>query len=360
MKILFIAPLPPPTTGHSICSVILYNHLVLQNDVKLVNLSKNNFKNGKFEFSRFIQVIKIYFYILKYKNKVDVIYFTISQSILGNIKDLIVYSILHNKLHKAFIHLHGGAIKKNIFNKHKVLFFLNKYFIKKLKGIIVLGESHKKIFQSFVNDNKLIIVKNFYENCYLLSNKSIINKFNQDNSNKIKVLFLSNMQLEKGYMHILEAIKLLESNFLNKFEFHFAGKFDNKHEEQVFLSEVNEKKYIFYHGFVSGEEKINLLYTSHILCLPTSFLEGQPVSIIEAYAAGLVVLAPLTGGIIDIYSNSNGFPIQINSLSISEALKNIIHNNKNLLDIAQYNNKIAINEYQIDKYLNTLQKILIE
>ena len=34
--------------------------------------------------------------------------------------------------------------------------------------------------------------------------------------------------------------------------------------------------------------------------------------------------------------------------------------NINLLDIAQYNNKIAINEYQIDKYLNTLQRILIE
>ena len=358
MKILFIAPLPPPTTGHSICSEKLYNHLVLENDVKLINLSKTNFKNGKFEFSRFVQVIKIFFHISKYKSKVDLIYFTISQSILGNIKDLLVYTILHNKLNKTFIHLHGGAIKNNIFDKHKILLILNKYFIQKLKGIIVLGESHKKIFQSIVNENKLIIVKNFYENCYLSSNESIVNKFKQENAKKIKVLFLSNMQLEKGYMHILEAIKLFDSNFLNFFEFHFAGKFDNKYEEEAFLSEIKGKNYIFFHGFVSGKDKINLLNTSHVLCLPTSFLEGQPVSIIEAYASGLVVLAPLTGGIIDIYSNSNGFPIQTNSCSIYEILKSIIQNKINLLQIAQHNHQLAINEYKIDKYLNLLTKTL--
>jgi glycosyltransferase involved in cell wall biosynthesis len=358
MKILFIAPIPPPITGHSKCAQVLYNHLKIENEIKIINLSKNNFNNGKFELKRALQIIKIFFSILKNKRKIDVVYLTISQSLGGNLKDLIIYLLLYNKLAKTYIHLHGGAIKKNLFDTNKVIYKINTFFYNKLGGVIILGQSHKEIFSYQVKEDKLFIVNNFYESIFLLSSTQIINKFNLINSNKIKVLFLSNMQLEKGYNHILDSISLLNSNEANKFEFHFAGKFDNISDEMNFKIKINNSDNIFFHGFIDGKIKKQLLDESHILCLPTEFLEGQPVSIIEAYASGLVVLAPLTGGIIDIFSNANGYPIDSNSISIANTLKKALSDKEQLNKIALFNNTFAKKNFKIDDHLTKINNIL--
>ena len=358
MKILFIAPIPPPITGHSKCDQELYNHLKIENDIKIVNLSKNNFKNGKFEITRALQIMKIFFLILKYKRKIDIVYLTISQSLAGNLKDLIIYLLLYNKLSNTYIHLHGGAIKKNLFDTNKVIYKINSFFYNKLAGVIVLGQSHKEIFKSQVTEDKMFIVNNFYESIYLLDTTQINNKYSLIKSNKIKVLFLSNMQLEKGYNHILDSINHLNTIESNKFEFHFAGKFDNVSEEINFKTKINNSDNIFFHGFIDGKIKKQLLNESHLLCLPTEFLEGQPVSIIEAYASGLVVLAPLTGGIIDIFSDANGFPIYSNSISIANTLKKVLSQKEELHKIAIFNNAFAQKNFKIDYHLNKINNIL--
>ena len=46
MKILFIAPLPPPITGHSIVSKALLDELDKDNELVSVNLSKDSFKKA--------------------------------------------------------------------------------------------------------------------------------------------------------------------------------------------------------------------------------------------------------------------------------------------------------------------------
>jgi glycosyltransferase involved in cell wall biosynthesis len=358
MKILFIAPVPPPITGHSKCAQILYNHLKIENDVKIINLSKNNFKNGKFEIIRVLQIINIFFSVLINKRKVDVVYLTISQSMGGNFKDLIIFLLLYNKLSKTYIHLHGGAIKKNLFDKYKIIYQINSFFYKRLAGVIILGQSHKKIFSSQVEENKIFIVNNFFESTFLLNTTQINYKYNLKNTNKIKVLFLSNMQLEKGYNHILDSINFISRDDAKKFEFHFAGKFDNITEEDNFKIKISKIDNIFFHGFIDGKIKKQLLDEAHILCLPTEFLEGQPVSIIEAYASGLVVLAPLTGGIIDIFSNANGYPIYSNSISIANILKIVLSDKDKLNNIALFNNTYVQKNFKIEDHITKINNIL--
>ena len=46
MKILFIAPLPPPITGHSLVSKVLLDYIVQKDEVFIVNLSKDSLKEG--------------------------------------------------------------------------------------------------------------------------------------------------------------------------------------------------------------------------------------------------------------------------------------------------------------------------
>ena len=59
MKILFIAPVPPPINGQSKASKVLLDALVEEHDVRIVNLSKSSLKNGVNSFGRFFEIFEI-------------------------------------------------------------------------------------------------------------------------------------------------------------------------------------------------------------------------------------------------------------------------------------------------------------
>lgn len=359
MKVLFIAPLPPPITGHSLASKILYDSLTEKHEVALINLSKNSFKGGIDSLSRVYDVLKILIQVFRQKKKSEIIYLTISESIAGNIKDVLVYLLCYNKLDKLFIHLHGGTIKSQIFDKHKFLFKINKFFLKRIAGVIVLGKSHIPTFSDFISAEKLHIVPNFSQDYLFLEKNELDEKYNSLSSNRISLLFLSNMQIEKGYLDIVNAYFDLPESIKNNIEINFAGKFDNKEEELRFLDLIKNIDGITYHGVLTGHEKREILKKSHIFCLPTQFLEGQPVSIIESYSAGCFALVTLNGGIVDIFSDGvNGFSIQPNSSSICEKLV-YLYNNKDIIKrIGTHNYEIAKVNFRVKDYSERLLKIL--
>jgi len=92
-KILLIAPLPPPMTGNSLSVKILYEDIRKENDVDVINLSKNSYAPGINSAKRIFQILKILKGVLKSKVDKDLIYLTISESFAGNIKDLFIYLI---------------------------------------------------------------------------------------------------------------------------------------------------------------------------------------------------------------------------------------------------------------------------
>ena len=77
---------------------------------------------------------------------------------------------------------------------------------------IVLSKSLKKNLSPFIADEKIETVNNFFED-YLaeriedvLENKSL---------EKLKIIYLSNLMMEKGIMDLLSAIELLQKNNIN-------------------------------------------------------------------------------------------------------------------------------------------------
>ena len=104
--------------------------------IEVVNIRKDSFQEGITGLKRIFQIIYILFEIFKKKHESDNIYITISESFAGNLKDLLIYLICSNKLNKIIIHLHGGSIKKLLWDKHPFLYKLNKFFIKILKLVL--------------------------------------------------------------------------------------------------------------------------------------------------------------------------------------------------------------------------------
>ncbi|TGM35462.1 glycosyltransferase [Leptospira levettii] len=361
MKILFIAPLPPPINGHSLVCQVLYDGLKTQNSMAVVDLKKQGLKDGKVSWNRLNEIFRVFVETWKKKKNSGVVYLTISESLAGNLKDLLLYVICYSLLPKFYIHLHGGSIKKLLFDRFSLLFAINRFFIKKMGGVIISGKSHLEIFEGYVKSEKIHIIPNFAPGYMFISESDFEGKF-KNLPKKINILFLSNMIPQKGYLLLLEAFQKLEKETKVKFKLNFAGRFDSKEDEDFFLHSIKDEPEIEYHGVVSDDKKRELFQSAHVFILPTMFFEGQPVSILEGYAAGCVVLTTGQSGILDVFENNkNGFEMKPGSIeSIVENLK-LIQESQNfdkLKQIATYNLGNAKNVYKEEIYIQKIKNVL--
>lgn len=358
MNILFIAPLPPPIGGHSLVSKVLLDELVTDHKVEVVDFNKDSFKEGAESLNRIFQVVKILHEVWRRKKGMDAMYLTISESLAGNIKDLFTYLICFRSLSKMYIHLHGGSIKRLLWDRHRVLLSINRIFIKKLAGVIISGQSHRHIFDGMIHRKKIHIIPNFAQDHLFATEREIRDKFSS--INPLRILFIGNFIPKKGFNELVDAYFGLSSDFKKMVRIEFAGRFESESEETMFLDKIDGAEQIRYHGFVGDVQKKTLFSQAHIFCLPTSFLEGQPVSILEAYASGCVVLTTGQGGIRDIFTHGlNGFEVQERSAeSIRLVLENIIERPESLLQVAISNRMLAGEKYRVSTYNSSLRDII--
>ena len=358
MRILYIAPLPPPLGGHSLMAKVLYDHLYSKHKVTAVNFNKESFVEGFSGFKRIFEVLDVLDKVRKNQKHADVIYLTISESFLGNIKDILIYLLCYRKLSSFYIHLHGGSIKRLLWDKYPFLFKINKWLIKKLAGIIISGNSHMDVFGGYVDHNKIHKVPNFALDYLFVNEEWIHKKFSQ--IEKIKVLYISNMIEKKGYFELANAYIRLETEYQMQIEIDFAGRFDLETQKKSFLNFIENYPNMRYHGVVDNEKKKNLFDGAHVFALPTAFFEGQPVSILEAYASGCFVITTGQSGILDIFTDKiNGYQFADPSAnSIKLVLEELLKSKSILKSITIQNLGIANQKYRKQIYNDSLATIL--
>jgi len=358
LKILFIAPLPPPITGQSLASQVFLDSISDAHDVTVVNFSKKGFKEGATSLGRFWDIFKVLSSILKKKSGSDIIYLTISESLAGNFKDLLTYLICFRHLPRFFIHLHGGSIGKLLLDRNPILRRLNAYFIGRMGGVIILGKSHMCIFKGMIDFDRIHIVPNFAEDIYFCAEGEIISKYNS--GGPLRILYLGNLIEGKGYKELLAAFEMFEKSERSDIKIDFAGAFESDGEKKAFLDRIHKFPEIVYHDVVRGEIKKKLLQEAHVFCLPTGFSEGQPISILEAYASGCTVISTMMGGIVDIFTDQvHGFTIKEKSaVSVKIALQKILMNRSYLLKIGINNRREAWAKYRTQTFNQSLQKII--
>lgn len=287
----------------------------------------------------------------------DYVYISPSESILGNIKDILIYFTLLGKLDRIYIHMLGGTGMDKILNRTKILSMINGFFMKRMKGVIVEGQRGTSIFQKYFTNEKIKIIPNFADD-YLHSTEAEIDaKFNE--KNMLQILYLSNMLREKGYTDLLEAYIALPSELRQKSTLKFVGGFPNQKEKQIFLDRISRYTTINYLGeFIDGDDKRKLYMDSHIFCLPTYYpYEGQPISILEAYSTGCVVLTTQHAGIPDVFEpDVNGFYVKAKSAeSIMHKLVLCLEDRESIRIIAKHNTKEAFKKFRPAIYRQAIQ-----
>ena len=127
----------------------------------------------------------------------------------------------------------------------------------------------------------------------------------------LRLLFLSNMIVAKGYNEALDAVALLrQARLALPVRAVFAGRFVATPDDPVALSEAEAEARFrrriddhglrdsaCYDGEATGARKWQLLAASDVLLLPTRLAEASSIAILEAMAHGCVVIASKQGGI---------------------------------------------------------------
>ena len=161
---------------------------------------------------------------------------------------------------------------------------------------------------------------------------------------------------------MVDAFFKLSESIKNQVKIIFVGDFEDNHSKNNFLEKIKKSTNLTYLGkFIDGLEKKELYINSHIFCLPTYYpFEGQPISILEAYATGCVVVTTNHSGIPYIFKHlDNGYEVQKKSIeSIVNGISYLVENKTNLKNIAVNNRNLAFTKFRTEIFENNLKTIL--
>ncbi|GAA0099001.1 hypothetical protein UT300011_24650 [Clostridium perfringens] len=356
-KICIIGQFPPPLHGLSKALDTLYNSK-LKNEF---NFEKVDITNNKKIIKNIIKIIK---------NNSDIFYLTISQTKVGNIRDLVLLKILQLRKKKTIVHLHGGyyrnLIEKDVCSLQK---YLNFRIMKNVSAAIVLGDLLSNIFDGIIEKERIYIVPNCVDNKFLISNVEFKNKIDTiDKLDRLNIIYLSNFIESKGYKEVLEVARYAKYKGDDRFKFKFAGKFFSEIEKKEFFNYIDKndlEEIVEYKGIVDGKEKKDLLIEGNIFILLTRYpKEGQPISIIEAKGNGLVTITTNHAGILDLMSKEEenlGCIINdvYNYKYILELLNNLYKNREDFKKVVIRNRKEVLDKYTENNYLEKLRYVFI-
>lgn len=280
---------------------------------------------GNFSISKVIESIYAVFAALICLSFVKVVYITMSTSILGFIRECVIVVGAKACRKRVVLHLHGGGFESFYKSQNLVSRKLIRSHLVRADSIIVLGNLLKNQFECIGNivTEKLEIVPNGLP--LGIKDPGKTQKSIRE-SETVNLLYCSSLMPSKGYLDVVQAVKLLNEICPNRYHLNLCGEFVNAKTEgntaystkvqllEYFYSE-GISNYISYHGQVSGQLKEKCFKESHIFILPTNYeWEGQPLSIIEAGAWSLPIISCYHKGIPEqVYAGENGEFVEFNN-----------------------------------------------
>jgi len=355
-KVIILGKLPPPYMGPSIATEIILNS-DLKNRFDLIHLDTKVNRElssfGKLSLKKVLQNFVLYRKLHKLikKNQPDLILVPISQTKTGFIKDSFFISIAAKHKIKTLVHLRGSEFLTwyescSPSMKRRVIKTLAK-----CKGAIVLGNNLKYIFAEFFQDNKIFVVPNGGNYSFPLKQKN----------EKLKILFFSNLLVNKGVSDVLKAMDILFNQMnIKNIECDLVGAW-HKEEDKVTCESIlkNNSFPVKIHQPCAGEEKFRFFSDADIFVFPPRESEGHPWSIVEAMAAGLPVISTDKGAIIEsVINDRNGYIIQPGSpKELADKIKLLMDDNDLRTQMGKESKKIYLAKFTEEQMVDNLSSV---
>jgi glycosyltransferase involved in cell wall biosynthesis len=293
-----------------------------------------------------------------------ILYLPTSATLKGWIRDgstLFIASWFKTKFIIQFRGGHFGYFYKSLKPSYQKTI---KYLLQKTSLVLVQADVLKSQFIGIVPPEK---IKTFY-NSITSEFYSHFKEIKHDVPNKkLNILFIGHLSQAKGYCDLLKTAPYLSNKY--NIKYHFIGTklkvernvlFNQATGEQIVHEDSNEcyKHYIstenlddsveFFGDSIYGAEKLNKFKQADIFVLP-SYSEGFSMSILEAMAAGLPIIATKVGAAPEIIENGiNGYIINPGDiLALQNSLEQLIMDATKRKNMGQLNREKCKSQFLI-------------
>lgn len=304
--LVLAGPLPPPYSGQSLSFAMLTEAVAERAiDHRVVNIGSargSSARAGRVRdfvgiFARFGRAVA---------TGRGTVYLTIAQSRDGFLRDLVMIRLARLSGYRVVVHLKGGNYDTFYAGQGPVLRRLIRATLRSCDRVLVLGERLRAMydFEPALASRIHVVANGLPQRARpAIAPK----KLPAAGEAPMRLLFLSNLIESKGWIDVLDAMRLLRDRYgRGRVRCDFYGEFMRNAADDVRVSGAEQARELFneliashqladavsWHGTISGDAKRAALRESHVFLLPTRYNnEGQPVSIIEAMAYANVVVA---------------------------------------------------------------------
>ena len=193
------------------------------------------------------------------------------------------YYIANKLFHKRIIYVVIGGWLIEYMKR----FFWLKYILKRISHILVETSSMKQKLNDLHFSNVLVMPN--FKRLDICKKEDLSN----NSRNSLALCTFSRVMKEKGIEEIIDAVKQANQHFgKDIYTLDIYGKVEDSYQKRFAELIASVPQYIKYNGLVDYNNTTTTLKKYFALVFPTLFFtEGVPGTIIDAYAAGLPVIA---------------------------------------------------------------------
>jgi len=180
----------------------------------------------------------------------------------------------------------------------------------------------------------------------------------------VNILFVGRLLWSKGIQELVESAKVLKKEGLN-FKLQIVGSPDDRNPNAVSSNYINEHKDLDCIEWLGRQSDMPSFYkNADILCLPTKYKEGIPLTLLEAASVGRALVATDVPGCREIVRNGeNGFLVKPGDVTeLTEALRKLITDKNLKIEFGKKSSEIVAREFSseiIQKELNEVYHSLL-
>jgi len=255
---------------------------------------------GKFKMENIANV----FSVLKaiYSNEKitsSTLFYGITSTGLGFFKDVFIFSLLKLRWPKKLTILNvqftgiDSILPNNLILNKLSIFLLDKF----IDALVVPNFETKDDFIGVGYCRSIRVLNNFFIE-ESTDNVSMVRK--EDAC--VRLLYLGMIDERKGFDR---ALRLLNELKQSNIELHVCGEYlskDFKEEIETYIEDNGLDNHIFFHGFVSGRQKKEIVSSCDVLVLLTSG-EGMAMALLEGLHSGLSVLTTNITSTKEVFDN---------------------------------------------------------